>query len=35
MAGMNPNNVENMSNNIATGNFQPRQSRADRRKNKK
>jgi signal recognition particle subunit SRP54 len=35
MAGMNPNNMENMSNNIATGNFQPRQSRADRRKNKK
>ncbi|PKK94515.1 MAG: signal recognition particle protein, partial [Tenericutes bacterium HGW-Tenericutes-5] len=35
MAGMNPSNMENMSNNIATGNFQPRQSRADRRKNKK
>jgi signal recognition particle subunit SRP54 len=35
MAGMNPKNMENMSNNIATGNFQPRQSRADRRKNKK
>jgi signal recognition particle subunit SRP54 len=35
MAGMNPKSMENMSQNMAQGNFQPRQSRADRRKNKK
>ncbi|HPE00055.1 MAG TPA: signal recognition particle protein [Bacillota bacterium] len=35
MAGMNPGNMENMTSNMATGNFQPRQSRAERRKNKK
>ena len=35
MAGMNPGSMENMSSNIASGNFQPKQSRAERRKNKK
>lgn len=35
MAGMNPGNMENMTSNMATGNFQPKQSRAERRKNKK
>ena len=35
MAGMNPKSMENMSQNMAQGNFQPKQSRADRRKNKK
>ena len=35
MAGMNPKSMENMSQNVAQGNFQPKQSRADRRRNKK
>jgi len=35
MQGMNPKSVETMSQNVAQGNFQPKQSRADRRKNKK
>jgi len=35
MAGMNPKSMENMSKNMAQGNFQPKQSRADRRRDKK
>jgi signal recognition particle subunit SRP54 len=35
MQGMNPKSMETMSQNVAQGNFQPKQSRADRRKNKK
>ncbi|MGD9761225.1 MAG: signal recognition particle protein [Candidatus Izemoplasmatales bacterium] len=35
MAGMNPKSMENMSQNMAQGNFQPKQSRADRRRDKK
>ena len=34
MAGMNPENIEKVSDNIATGNMQPRLSRAQRRRKK-
>jgi signal recognition particle subunit SRP54 len=35
MAGMNPSTLENMSQNVAQGTFQPKLSRAERRKRKK
>ncbi len=35
MAGMNPSSVEKMSENVTTGNFQPKLSRAERRRQKK
>ena len=34
MAGMNPSSLENMTQNVTQGNFQPKQSRAERRKKK-
>jgi signal recognition particle subunit SRP54 len=34
MGGMNPSSLENMSQNVTTGNFQPKLSRAERRKKK-